>query len=233
MKTCQITLQAIPDELAILIGGIHPSLQEYIIRQYPTINENDFISIFSLKEIRVSFLQSLLDNEQKEIHALTKKHEKKIIKDDSTEKKKQQATDYTLGEKIADRVATFGGSWTFIILFFSFIIGWMIINSLLLYKQSFDPFPYILLNLILSCLAAIQAPIIMMSQNRQEEKDRIRAAYDYEINIKAEHEVDILNKKIDHLLINQHKQIIEVQAIFNDAIETMLQKLLAQKNTHP
>lgn len=105
----------------------------------------------------------------------------------------------TLGEQWADKVAEFGGSWTFIIFFGSVMLVWIGLNSLALRQHAFDPYPYILLNLVLSCLAAIQAPIIMMSQNRQETKDRQRAQNDFLINLKAEVEIRDLNKKVDAL----------------------------------
>lgn len=105
----------------------------------------------------------------------------------------------TFGQRIADRVASFGGSWTFIMLFGSFLVSWVILNSLLLGKREIDPFPYILLNLFLSMIAALQAPVIMMSQNRQSIKDRLKADLDYEINLKSELEVAQLHRKLDHL----------------------------------
>ena len=105
----------------------------------------------------------------------------------------------TFGERIADRVATFGGSWTFIMLFGSFLIFWVVLNSVLLGKREIDPFPYILLNLFLSMIAALQAPVIMMSQNRQSIKDRLKADLDYQINLKSELEVAQLHRKLDHL----------------------------------
>jgi uncharacterized membrane protein len=105
----------------------------------------------------------------------------------------------TFGERIADRVASFGGSWTFIIIFGSFLLAWIILNSILLARKPFDPYPYILLNLFLSMTAAVQAPVIMMSQNRQTIKDRMRADLDYQINLKSELEVAELHRKLDHL----------------------------------
>lgn len=106
--------------------------------------------------------------------------------------KPENITQTTLGERLADKIAEFGGSWTFIILFTIMLIIWIGLNSWVLLFQPFDPYPYIFLNLILSCIAALQAPIIMMSQNRQETKDRIRAEKDYQINLKAEHEIQQL-----------------------------------------
>ena len=105
----------------------------------------------------------------------------------------------TRGERLADQIAAFGGSWTFITLFFGILLGWIVLNLWFLDNEGFDPFPFILLNLILSCLAAIQAPIIMMSQNRQEQKDRQRAELDLSINQKAEREIRELRQKVDEL----------------------------------
>ncbi|MEN9598849.1 MAG: hypothetical protein RL596_1160 [Bacteroidota bacterium] len=116
----------------------------------------------------------------------------------------QQALNF--GQQLADKVAAFGGSWTFISSFLTFIIVWIVLNVLLFLNKGFDPYPFILLNLILSCIAAIQAPVIMMSQNRQEEKDRERAKNDYEINLKSEKEIRELQQKIDELMGMQKQQ---------------------------
>lgn len=117
----------------------------------------------------------------------------------------------TKAQKISDHVAKFGGSWAFIISFFIVLILWIVFNVLTISKYRFDPYPFILMNLILSCIAALQAPIIMMSQNRQEEKDRKRSENDYLINLKAELEIKSLNKKIDLLLEEQIKILFDSQ----------------------
>lgn len=120
----------------------------------------------------------------------------------------------TFGQKMADKVASFGGSWIFIILFIIVLISWIILNSFILIKldsKSFDPYPYIFLNLILSMLAAIQAPIIMMSQNRQAYKDRLSAEHDYEVNLKAELEIIGLHEKLDSLRQEQWRDLISIQ----------------------
>ena len=117
----------------------------------------------------------------------------------------------TTGQSLSDKIARFGGSWTFIILFLVSLAFWITLNSLLPKGKSFDPFPFILMNLILSSIAALQAPIIMMSQNRQEEKDRKRAQNDYLINLKAELEIRSLHQKIDLLIEDQLKTIYEIQ----------------------
>lgn len=117
----------------------------------------------------------------------------------------------TFGQKVADKVADFGGSWTFILSFMFFLVAWIIANVYFLMNKGFDPYPFILLNLILSCIAALQAPIIMMSQNRQEEKDRERAKKDFQVNLKAEEEIRILKKKLDHILEHQHNELLKIQ----------------------
>lgn len=117
----------------------------------------------------------------------------------------------TRGQRITDRVARFGGSWRFIIIFLFVLTLWIIFNVVALKSVIFDPYPFILMNLILSCIAALQAPIIMMSQNRQEEKDRKRSENDYLINLKAEMEIRSLNQKIDLLLEEQIKTLFKTQ----------------------
>ncbi len=117
----------------------------------------------------------------------------------------------SFGQKLADKVAEFGGSWKFIILFFLILALWIVANVWFLKEKTFDPYPFILLNLVLSCIASIQAPVIMMSQNRQEEKDRRRARSDYMINMKAEMEVRSLHSKIDLLIAEQMKSLFKIQ----------------------
>jgi uncharacterized membrane protein len=124
------------------------------------------------------------------------------------------STRSTFGEKMADKVASFGGSWTFISIFMGVMVTWIFLNSFILIKLvegSFDPYPYILLNLVLSMLAAIQAPIILMSQNRQAYKDRLSAEHDYEVNLKAEFEIIGLHEKMDALREKQWSELISIQ----------------------
>jgi uncharacterized membrane protein len=133
----------------------------------------------------------------------------------------------TLGQRLADNVAKFGGSWTFIIIFALILLTWVILNSLILarYRDAFDPYPYILLNLFLSMLASIQAPIIMMSQNRQAAKDRMDAAHDYEVNLKAETEIEDLHRKLDELRDQKWVELVQMQ---QEQI-SLLTKLLEEK----
>ncbi len=133
--------------------------------------------------------------------------------------KEGETSSITVGQKVADKVARFGGSWTFIISFGTILITWIIINTLVLISHPFDPYPFILLNLVLSCIAALQAPVIMMSQNRQEEKDRLRAQHDYLINLKAELEIRNLQTNMRNLFDVQKKQM----ELMND-IRNQIQK---------
>ena len=131
----------------------------------------------------------------------------------------------TFGQRIADKVASFGGSWTFIIIFVSFLLGWIAINAFVFFNKGFDPYPFILLNLLLSCIAALQAPVIMMSQNRQGEKDREKAKNDYMINLKSELEIRMLHEKLDHLILHQEQSLIEIQKVQMDMMNDILARM--------
>lgn len=139
---------------------------------------------------------------------------------------KDFSSSQTFGDRVADKVAAFGGSWTFIIIFVAVLLSWVIVNSFVLLNRAFDPYPYILLNLFLSMIAAIQAPIIMMSQNRQAAKDRLDAEHDYEVNLKSEMEIMALHEKIDDLRETKWIELVEMQ---QRQIE-ILQELLKSKN---
>jgi len=150
------------------------------------------------------------DETLNKLHDIVRKSfdEEKLIVDNLVHPPKEMISE---GQQISDKVARFGGSWSFIILFIGILIVWIIYNSMMAKQDQFDPYPFILMNLVLSCLAALQAPIIMMSQNRQEEKDRKRAENDYLINLKAELEIRGLHKKIDMLLEEEIKQLFDSQ----------------------
>ncbi|MFN6039300.1 MAG: DUF1003 domain-containing protein, partial [Bacteroidota bacterium] len=134
------------------------------------------------------------------------------------------------GDRMADRIASFGGSWRFVIIFLLFLFCWIIFNLFDFAYLNFDPYPFILLNLILSSLAALQAPVIMMSQNRVEAKDRLRAEHDYQINLKAEIEIRSLHQKMDHLLMKQMQHLTEIQQLQIDLLEKIRKQLNLKKN---
>ncbi len=133
-----------------------------------------------------------------------------------------------LGARVADAVATFGGSWRFLGIFSIVIAAWMTTNVILV-TRAFDPYPFILLNLVLSCLAAVQAPVIMMSQNRHATRDRERAEHDYEVNLRAELEVELLHEKLDHLLLVEWQRLLEIQAIQTEMLEEILSRNISKK----
>lgn len=188
------------------------------------------MSIGELHSFRERYIAEMLLKETGELSEM----EQTVLKalNDNTilsDKLDDEIQEFTLGQKIADKVASFGGSWTFILSFMAFLFLWIAGNVFVLLNKGFDPYPFILLNLILSCIAALQAPIIMMSQNRQEEKDRERAKKDYMINLKSELEIRMLHEKIDHLLLHQEQSLVEIQKIQMDMMEDILKKIESKK----
>jgi uncharacterized membrane protein len=117
----------------------------------------------------------------------------------------------TLGQRVADRVASFGGSWPFIFIFAFVLFVWMLYQSIIAHNKSFDPYPFILLNLVLSCLAAIQAPVILMSQNREAQKDRLQSSHDFEVNLKAEKEIEHIQEELDAIKEQSHKILKDME----------------------
>ena len=232
MKTvyCQLTKQEIPVSESYKGGDIRETLRKLIQADHPEFTTESFISAEKLNEYRKRYITDLIEQEVGEVNELEKDvirsiHTNKILTENIEGDINQPAT---LGQRVADKIASFGGSWTFILLFFSFLFLWMLVNVWLLAARPFDPYPFILLNLILSCLAAIQAPIIMMSQNRQEEKDRQRSEHDYKINLKAEIEIRLLHEKLDHLIVHQNKRLLEIQQLQSDYLEDILKNMKRQ-----
>jgi uncharacterized membrane protein len=222
-----ISKQEISEGEEVKAQEIREGIFNLIKKQHPDFASDSFISLSELNQYRRLYLTSLIVQEKGEL-AIIDSDVMYAIKNNSILSENIQdviETEMTIGERVADKVASFGGSWTFIITFFSFIIFWMILNILFIASKPFDPYPFILLNLILSCLAAIQAPIIMMSQNRQEQKDRQRSEHDYKINLKAELEIKILGEKIDHLLVHQNKKLLEIQEVQIDYLEDVLKEI--------
>ena len=224
MKVSPISKQEIPRGEEIKGQDLREGIFNLIQSQFSTFTKEDYISNSELNTYRRLYLTSLILQEKGELAAIDQEvmdaiKNNSILSENIHEKKEGKLT---FGQKLADQVASFGGSWIFIISFFSFILGWIILNTWLLVSRPYDPFPFTLLNLILSCLAAIQAPIIMMSQNRQEQKDRKRSEQDYKINLKAELEIKILSEKIDHLLVHHNKKLLEIQEVQTDYLEDLM-----------
>ena len=220
-------------EDGIFLRSIYNGISELIMRDHPEFTEETFISSADLNYYRKKYIESLLKKEkdyaQTEENVLNNIINKEIISEDSN---KVYSKKQLIGQNIADSVAKFGGSWTFILIFVFILLFWIVLNSVMLMKKPFDPYPYILLNLVLSCLAALQAPVIMMSQNRQEEKDRIRAENDYQVNLKAEIEIKILHEKLNHLITEQWDRLVEIQEIQLELLEDLQKKMELYENSN-
>lgn len=203
-------------------GNLRPHLHEMIAADVPACADDSLICDTDLAHFRRRYVEKLLDEERGELSALDRQVLDGFEKGASTVQAvaaNKLDRKPTLGERVADKVASFGGSWTFILSFLAVLFIWMGINVVGLLTQPFDPYPFILLNLVLSCLAALQAPVIMMSQRRQEEKDRLRAENDYMINLRAELEIRQLHEKIDHQMAHQWERLAELQQIQIELLE--------------
>jgi len=193
---------------------IRSSILQSIKQDHPSFGQGCCLSLSELNMYRQKYIAGFLLNEVGELSDLEQtvlgamENRKTLV--DKIEDTEEIPT---LGQRLADHVASFGGSWSFIGCFGLFMFLWICSNVFFLSRPSFDPYPFILLNLILSCIAALQAPVIMMSQNRQEEKDRARAKKDYMINLKSELEIRMIHEKLDHLIMHQQQELIEIQKV--------------------
>lgn len=212
----------------LIIGDdVRDSVIEEIRKDHPDFDENSLISTRELFKYRQRQMENLVKKEvgaitELETQVLEKLKSNKFISDNVEPDIESEST---FGEKLSDKIAEFGGSWKFIIFFLSFMGCWMAVNVAVYHEKGYDPYPFILLNLVLSCLAALQAPIIMMSQNRQNDKDRQRSEHDYQVNLAAELQIRLLHDKIDHMMLNQHKQIVEIQEIQIELMQEMEEKI--------
>lgn len=208
---------------------IRQSIFSLMKSEHPELNKDSVLSVSELKEYNEKYIANFLSKQVDELSELEQNVARSMSENTTIVNDDEDPQNITYGQRIADKVADFGGSWTFIISFSFFLFLWIFSNVIFLANKGFDPYPFILLNLILSCIAAMQAPIIMMSQNRQEEKDRERARKDYMVNLKAELELRMLHEKIDHLIIHQQQELLEVQKIQIDTMNSILNSLENQK----
>jgi len=194
---------------------VRPSLMDQIKVDYPDLPAEGYICTEDLDHYRSRYVAGLLGQERGELTKLEQEVVQSLADHETLAEniEAEYSGHRTLGERLSDQLAAFGGSWTFILIFFAVLVTWMAFNVVAVAKDIFDPYPFILLNLVLSCLAAIQAPIIMMSQNRQEAKDRLRSENDYRVNLKAELEIRHLHEKVDHILTRQWERLAEIQQI--------------------
>jgi len=206
---------------------VRHSILNLIQKENPQFTHDSFLSRSELDVYRKKSISEYLIKETGELSELEKTVLNSVTGNTTLTDKidGEDGKELTIGQKIADKVASFGGSWTFIILFLAFIIIWISINVFWFLNKGYDPYPFILLNLILSCIAALQAPVIMMSQNRQEEKDRVRARKDYMINLKSELEIRTLHEKIDHFIMDQQQELLEIQKVQLDIMTDILKKI--------
>jgi uncharacterized membrane protein len=228
MLTCALTGKSLSEAEAMPCSALRPSLLGYIQRLHPGIGNDAWLSREALADLSAGYVEDALQSEMGEITELERQviesireHELLAAKPDEEESLARR----TFGERLSDGLAAFGGSWRFIIYFGLFLALWIAANSLLWRQQTApDPYPFILLNLMLSCLAALQAPLIMMSQNRQEARDRERARLDYQINLKAELEIRHLHEKLDHLLRQHSERLLEIQRIQVDMLRQLMSR---------
>jgi len=212
--------EVIPAEL------VREAVVETIRKTYPDWSSSGFICISDLNQFRANYVKNVLEKEKGEISTIEEqvirsvKENELLSKNINTEFEQK----LTFGGRLADKISDFGGSWNFIVIFGGVLLLWVAVNSMILIWRPFDPYPFIFLNLVLSCLAAVQAPVILMSQNRQESRDRLRSEHDYLINLKAELEIRHLHEKIDHLLMNQWQRLLEIQQIQMELMEELAHK---------
>ncbi len=223
---CQICHRATSPNAGTPADLLRPSLLEFIQKKVPGFDPRGFICANDLGGFRRDYVKEVLQDEVGELSALDQEvidslQQNEILSENIGKEFEQELT---FGEHLSDRIASFGGSWTFIMMFGVVLLVWIIINTIVLATRAFDPYPFILMNLILSCLAALQAPVIMMSQNRTEARDRARAENDYKVNLKAELEIRHLHEKIDHLLRKQYNRLFEIQQIQIELLEELGQK---------
>ena len=226
LHKCSVCQKDFKSTEMINVGIIREGIYKLIQKDILTWNESSEICRDDLHLYQNKYIHSILESEKGELTTLEqqvlqtmKEHELISINSDTT-----LDHEWSRGERIADKIATFGGSWMFMGYFALFLIIWIGVNATVIFWKPVDPYPFILLNLLLSCLAAIQAPIIMMSQNRQEAKDRLRSQYDYQVNLKAELEIRQLHEKMDHLLSHQWERLAQIQEIQIDLLEELRRK---------
>jgi uncharacterized membrane protein len=222
---CGICGKADPGGL-VHVESIRPEIAALIESDNPDWRRTGFICREDLLKYRHAYISQMLGKERSELSALDETVIASIARQETLSEDIERLYDQQIsaGDRWADRIATFGGSWIFISSFAVLLLIWVAINISSLFARPFDPYPFILLNLILSCLAAIQAPLIMMSQRRQEEKDRLRSRNDYRVNLKAELEIRLLHEKLDHLLIKQWQRLTEIQQIQMEIMEDIAQE---------
>ena len=227
---CAISGKPYPERFLQSLGSLRPSLTEIILRDHPELTHHAMISTAELDKYRMRYVEDMLLAEHGELTALDKEVAKSIAEHDTIAENIEDVYDdhRKLADRLSDNLARYGGSWYFLIGFGFFLATWMAINTIIYAKWSFDPYPFIFLNLVLSCLAAIQAPVILMSQRRAESKDRLRAQSDYRVNLKAELEIRHLHEKLDYLVSKQWERLMEIQQLQLETLQENRPKSLVK-----
>jgi uncharacterized membrane protein len=218
-----VTGQEYPLDELMTLDSLRPSLASRIRTDHPGMGKDSLVARDEVARYRARYVTELLEAEHGELGTLDREVADSLAANAIVAANTHEDADSerTFGERLSDIMAQFGGSWAFLISFAMLMAIWIGANALLGERGAFDPFPFILLNLVLSCLAAIQAPIIMMSQRRQETKDRLRSRNDYQVNLKAELEIRHLNEKMDHLLVKQWQRLAEIQQLQIELLEEL------------
>ena len=224
----------VPADL-VPFSAVRNIISEMIKRDFAEWSDGCYICKSDMTAYRAREVQEIIEEEVGELSDLEKEVLESLQRHELLSSNTEQEFDQerSFGEKLSDKLATFGGSWRFLIIFSLFLLCWITMNSLVMFWRPVDPYPFILLNLLLSCLAAVQAPIIMMSQNRQEQKDRLRSQHDYQVNLKAELEIRLINEKLDHLLSKQWQRLMEIQATQIEEIGDVKQSLANRHTSQP
>lgn len=214
----------------VRIDDLRPSLADRIRSDHPDLPRGARVSREELGRYRMRYMEELLQQEHGEFSELDRQVVESIAKQDTiSENSEEEFEEHrTFPDRVSDSMAAFGGSWWFLISFAAILLVWIGLNLVQGESKAFDPYPFILLNLMLSCIAAIQAPVIMMSQKRQEVKDRLRSFNEYRVNLKAELEVRHLHEKLDYLISRQWTRLAEMQQMQLDAMN----ELTAKKQKH-
>jgi uncharacterized membrane protein len=212
---CAVCGKQFPVKQLIPADAVSDQIGELIRIDLPGWCNESLLCRHDLNFYRSMYVRNLLKREKGELGQLEHEIIANISAYDLSSRNLEEAIDdhRTFGERMADVIASFGGSWRFILLFFVFLATWVSVNLTIFIRSPFDPYPFIFLNLILSCIAAIQAPVIMMSQNRQEAKDRLRSEHDYQVNLRAELEIRNLQEKLDQLLARQWERLNRIQEV--------------------
>jgi uncharacterized membrane protein len=214
-QVCSICGKSYLREELVTGAFVRPGVRELILRDRPDWSPKQLTCRVDLNRYRWEYVRRVLESErgalsslEEDVLASLRQHEVFV-----TDVESRLEGEWTLGERLADRLAAFSGSWMFLGIFAVFMAVWIVLNTIVLWWRPIDPYPFIFLNLLLSCMSAVWAPIILMSQNRQEAKDRLRSRHAYQVNLKAELEIRHLQEKVDHMLYDQWQRMLEIQEI--------------------